>query len=106
LREQLATIFSLLDIKGIKLGLLPSVAIIKIVSELLQANPKIIVIADTVLIFKEDAKVDMTKIIAAMKGLIFPFVDVITPKLLEAKLLAQKKISTLYRYEKIAVELS
>jgi pyridoxine kinase len=106
LREQLKTIFSLPDIKGIKLGLLPSVEIIKIVSELLKANSKITVIADPVLIFKEDPKVDMTEVIAAMKELIFPFVDVLTPNLLEAELFSERKISTLLEMKEVAVKFS
>jgi len=106
LREQLKTIFSLSDIKGIKLGLLPSVDIIKIVSESLQANSKIAVVADPVLIFKEDIKVDITEIIAAMKELIFPFVDIITPNLLEAELLLGRKISTLLEIKEAVVKFS
>ncbi|MDR1521483.1 MAG: bifunctional hydroxymethylpyrimidine kinase/phosphomethylpyrimidine kinase [Streptococcaceae bacterium] len=104
--EQLTTIFSLTDIKGIKLGLLPSVEIIKIVSKLLQENPEMIVVVDPVLIFKEDVKVDITEIIAAMKELIFPFVDLITPNLLEAELFSKKKINTSLDMKEIAVKLS
>lgn len=94
LKEQLATIFALPDIAGIKLGLLPTVELIELVGQSLKERPAKLVVFDPVLIFKEANQLDLADLVQAMRVNIFPYVDVITPNLSEAALLADRPVPT------------
>jgi pyridoxine kinase len=88
LEQELRTIFSIAEIDTIKIGLLPSVKIIKIVSSFLKDHANIPIIVDPVLVFKEKNEINLTKIINTMVEEIFPYATIITPNLDEARLLS------------------
>ncbi|GAK30505.1 phosphomethylpyrimidine kinase [Weissella oryzae SG25] len=94
LDEQLATIFALPDLEGIKLGLLPTVELIELVGQYLKESPTKLVVFDPVLIFKEANQLDLADLVQAMRTNIFPYADVITPNLSEAALLANRPVPT------------
>ncbi|MDR3156350.1 MAG: bifunctional hydroxymethylpyrimidine kinase/phosphomethylpyrimidine kinase [Lactobacillales bacterium] len=105
LHEQLATTFSLGDIEGIKLGLLPCVESVEVVSQWIQEQKSTLIVVDPVLAFKEDGKLHDLEIIEAMKGLLFPFADIITPNLLEAEIFSGMKIRSMSDMEEVAKKL-
>lgn len=85
--EELATVFALPELAGVKLGLLPDVATIELVGQYLKRYPELPVVCDPVLIFKETDDVDLAPLVAAYQKYVFPFANVITPNLAEAAVL-------------------
>ena len=92
IQRQLEALLKDIPVKTIKLGLLSSIEIIKLVSNTLKAQPSITVIFDPVLragggARLTDAKTDLDSIIKAMREQIIPYTTIITPNSLEARLL-------------------
>ena len=88
LREQLETIFAQKDIAAIKIGLLPNIPIIQLVSEFLAKNQDKYIVCDPVLVFKETKNVSTVHFAQELIDAIFPYADIITPNLDEARVLA------------------
>jgi len=96
LKEQLETIFALPDILAIKIGLLPSVEIIGLVSDILAKNQDKFIVCDPVLVFKETSDVSTAHFAQEMIDNIFPYADILTPNLEEAMIFANmQEIRTL-----------
>lgn len=105
LHEQLVTTFSLGGIEGVKLGLLPCVESVEVVSQWIQRQKNTLIVVDPVLAFKEDGKLHDLEIVQAMKRLIFPFADIITPNLVEAEVFSGMKICSISNMEKAVRKL-
>lgn len=88
-KEQLKTIQSLPKMDGIKIGLLPNVAMIKEVGGFLQKNQEAFVVCDPVLVFKETGTQVVENEAQAMIQHIFPFADIVTPNKEEARVLSE-----------------
>ncbi|SJZ48541.1 pyridoxine kinase [Pilibacter termitis] len=100
LTEQLETIFAFENISAIKIGLLPNVEIIRLVGEYLKNHANIPVILDTVMVFKETGTVTLSEIKEAMIEYLFPFAEIVTPNLEEAKVLSgMETINTIEEME-------
>ena len=91
--DQLEAIFALTDVAGIKVGLLPSVAHIKLVAQYLrQYAQEIPIIIDPVMAFKENHDVTVQELVQAFKQELLPLATVITPNLVEAEFLTDVAI--------------
>lgn len=95
LAAQLESLSQLTDVEGIKVGLLPTVAHIELVSDFLRANAQHIpVVIDPVMAFKETDTVNVGKLAQAIIEKLIPLATVITPNLIEAQLLTQQTITS------------
>ncbi|KAA8434149.1 bifunctional hydroxymethylpyrimidine kinase/phosphomethylpyrimidine kinase [Weissella paramesenteroides] len=95
LAEQLASLGQLTDVKGIKVGLLPTVAHIELVSDFLRANGQHIpVVIDPVMAFKETDTINVSELTRAIIEKLLPLATVVTPNLIEAQLLTQQTITS------------
>lgn len=79
---------------GIKLGLLPNVAIAEQALDFVKAHPDIPIVLDPVLVCKESHDVEVSALREQLLNF-FPHVTLITPNLVEAELLSQRKIQSL-----------
>lgn len=97
---------SLRDIpfSGIKLGLLPNVAIAELALEFVKTHAGIPVALDPVLVCKESHDVEVSTLRDELLKF-FPYATIITPNLVEAELLSQKTIKTLEDMKDVAKEL-
>lgn len=86
---------------GIKLGLLPNVAIAEQALTFIQSHPSIPVVLDPVLVCKETHDVEVSALREELIK-IFPYATIITPNLPEAELLTQQPIKSLADLEKAA----
>lgn len=95
LKAQLDSLGQLTNVKGIKVGLLPTVAHIELVSDFLRKNAQQIpVVIDPVMAFKETDTVNVGKLAQAIIEKLIPLATVITPNLVEAQLLTQQTIKS------------
>lgn len=93
LAKQLTSLGELSDIKGIKVGLLPSVAHIDLVSQFIkQYVGRVPIVIDPVMAFKETDSVNASELATAIKQKLLPLATVVTPNLIEAELLTQQAI--------------
>ena len=79
---------------GIKLGLLPNVAIADLALEFVKSHVGIPIVLDPVLVCKEKHDVEVSVLRDELLKF-FPYVTIITPNLVEAELLTQMSIKTL-----------
>lgn len=79
--------------EAIKIGLLPNVELAEITLDFIKGHTDIPVILDPVLVCKEKRDVAVSQLRDELLKF-FPYVTLITPNLVEAELLAQKKIRT------------
>lgn len=93
LAKQLTSLSQFTDIKGIKVGLLPSVDHIDLVSQFIkQYAGQVPVVIDPVMAFKETDSVNAAKLATAIKQKLLPLATVVTPNLIEAELLTEQSI--------------
>ena len=93
IQQQIELLAKDISFDAIKLGLLSSVGIINLVSEILQTQPKIPIIFDPILKAGGGANLannSKDDIIKAMREKIIPFATIITPNSLEARSLTDK----------------
>ena len=89
---------------GIKLGLLPNVAIADLALEFVKSHVGIPIVLDPVLVCKEKHDVEVSVLRDELLKF-FPYVTIITPNLVEAELLTQMSIKTLDDMEAAAKKL-
>lgn len=89
---------------GIKLGLLPNVEVAELALDFVKAHADIPVVLDPVLVCKESHDVEVSALRAELLKF-FPYVNIITPNLVEAELLAQKSIESLDDMKAVAKDL-
>ncbi|MGT2964353.1 bifunctional hydroxymethylpyrimidine kinase/phosphomethylpyrimidine kinase [Streptococcus acidominimus] len=92
------------DFAAIKLGLLPNVAIAKQALDFVRAQADLPIVLDPVLVCKETHDVEVNHLRDELIA-IFPYVTIITPNLVEAELLTQRKIQTLEEMKEVAKAL-
>ncbi|MDR3241959.1 MAG: bifunctional hydroxymethylpyrimidine kinase/phosphomethylpyrimidine kinase [Lactobacillaceae bacterium] len=86
---QLASIEENYQLSAIKIGLVPSVEMIKLVGTFVQrVGQNIPVVVDPVMVFKENGSVPIQELVDAFKSDLLPFATVTTPNLTETKMLA------------------
>ncbi|MFC3932085.1 bifunctional hydroxymethylpyrimidine kinase/phosphomethylpyrimidine kinase [Streptococcus dentapri] len=82
------------DFSGIKLGLLPNLAVATLALDFVKKNQDIPVVLDPVLVCKENHDIEVSVLRDELLKF-FPYVTIITPNLTEAELLTEKSIKTL-----------
>jgi hydroxymethylpyrimidine/phosphomethylpyrimidine kinase len=103
---QLESVLEDLPIRGIKTGLLPSVACIGILGEILATqDPAIPLVVDPVAISVTGTKLTGDTAFEALRNHLFPLAALITPNLEEASVLCGIPIKTLDAAEKAAAAL-
>ena len=90
---QLESALALDDIVAIKVGLLPTPEIIRLVAQYLR-TVKVPVIVDPVMVFKETTQVETKDMVACLIEQLLPLATVVTPNLREAEILADQAIRT------------
>lgn len=93
-----------IDFAAIKIGLLPTPQIAKLVLEFIKERPQVPIVLDPVLVFKENGD-DSVSTMQEIFQEFFPHVMVITPNLKEAEILSAMKISSLEDMKKAAQKL-
>lgn len=86
-KAQLDAVLSDLDVKAIKIGMLSSVEVIEVVSQVLADHPNIPVVLDPVMVAKSGDALLRPDALQALQSLLVPKAHVITPNLPEAALL-------------------
>lgn len=103
--QQLDAVFEDIEIDAVKLGMLPSVEIIRVVAKKLeQYKPKIIV-CDPVLAAESGDELAPSEVIPAYVESLFPLVDLITPNIPEAESFTGEKIENINDMKKAAEKL-
>lgn len=94
LKQQLVSINQMVNLDGIKIGLLNSMAAIDVVTEFIKKQIDIPIVLDPVLAFKETDDLAQDTYSKYLVDQLFPLADVVTPNLKEAALLTGKKDSS------------
>lgn len=89
---------------GIKIGLLPNVAVAEAALEFVKTKAGLPVVLDPVLVCKETHDVEVSALREELLKF-FPHVTIITPNLVEAELLTQRRITSLEDMKDVAREL-
>ena len=106
LEQQLFSIDQMVNLDGIKIGLLNSMAAIDVVTEFVKRQTDIPIVLDPVLAFKETDDLAQDTYSKHLVDHLFPLADVVTPNLKEAALLTGKNDSfQLEEIRKMAKEI-
>lgn len=103
--SQLDCVLSDIGFDSIKIGMLFSKDIIRIVAEKLEQYQCKNVVLDPVILSKNNFKLLQDDALNALKNNLFPLVEVLTPNLPEAEILLSRKIDTLKDMENAARDL-
>lgn len=103
--QQLESIFSDLHIKAVKIGMLHNANIISVVSSALQKFKPSLVVLDPVMMSKNGCELIDIDTIPILEEMIFPYVTLITPNIMEAELLLRIKINTTVEQESAAIKM-
>lgn len=90
---QLESALALDDIVAVKVGLLPTPDIVRLVAQYLR-DVNIPIIVDTVMVFKETTQVETKDIVACLIDQLVPLATVVTPNLREAEILTGPTITS------------
>lgn len=103
---QMESVLEDLPIRAIKTGMLPSVAGIAVLGEILeQRAPRIPMVVDPLVIEPEERKISGEAALEAIQNHLFPLATVITPNLEEARILTGLAIDSMEAMEAAAREL-
>lgn len=102
---QLASVFNDLNIKAVKIGMLHNEKNISVVSAALQKFKPRFVVLDPVMMAKNGCKLIDSDTISSLATILFPYVTLITPNLVEAELLLHIKINTPSEQESAAIKM-
>jgi hydroxymethylpyrimidine/phosphomethylpyrimidine kinase len=95
LSQQLHSVFSDLDIKAVKLGMLHNKAVIKTVTDHLK-NYKGFIVIDPVMVAKNGSALLQLEVIEFLEATLFPLATIITPNIFEAEKLLKTCTDVLY----------
>lgn len=104
-KQQLESVFDDLKITAVKIGMLHNKEIISVVSSALQKFKPSFVVLDPVVISKNGCALLDLDTIPFLKEKLFPYVDLITPNLVEAESLLEMKINTASEQASAAIKL-
>lgn len=90
--QQLASLTTI-EFGAIKIGLLPNIEIAELTLQFIKENPRIPVVLDPVLVCKEKHDIAVNSLRDELIKF-FPYVDIVTPNLIEAQLLTQTTIES------------
>lgn len=103
--QQLESVFSDLNVKAVKIGMLHNEKIISRISSALQKFAPHLIVLDPVMIAKNGCKLIELNTVPLLQEMIFPQVTLITPNLIEAELLLNEKITTPSEQESAAIKM-
>ncbi|MBF0787942.1 MULTISPECIES: bifunctional hydroxymethylpyrimidine kinase/phosphomethylpyrimidine kinase [unclassified Streptococcus] len=89
------------DFAAIKVGLLPNIAIAKQALNMVRAHTEVPIVLDPVLVCKETHDVEVNNLRDELLAFL-PYVTIVTPNLVEAELLTQRKIQTVEEMKEAA----
>ncbi|MDD3057158.1 MAG: bifunctional hydroxymethylpyrimidine kinase/phosphomethylpyrimidine kinase [Sphaerochaeta sp.] len=92
--EQLQAVFEDIRVDAVKIGMLPSPAIMACVAENLERRRPRNIVLDPVMIAKNGYPLMDSRLAETLVALVFPLVDVVTPNIPEAEVLANMTISS------------
>ncbi|MDO4666785.1 MAG: bifunctional hydroxymethylpyrimidine kinase/phosphomethylpyrimidine kinase [Streptococcus sp.] len=91
--EQQLVSLTTIEFGAIKIGLLPNIEIAELTLQFIKENPRIPVVLDPVLVCKEKHDVAVSNLRDELIKF-FPYVDIVTPNLIEAQLLTQTTLES------------
>lgn len=94
IEHQIDAVFEDIDIDAVKLGMLPTIDIIKSVAEKL-SECKAIIICDPVMVATSGDSLSSDDTMPAMKESLFPIVDLLTPNIPEAEVISGIEIHSI-----------
>ena len=104
--EQMESVLEDLPVRAIKTGMLPSVAGIAILGEILERqDPRIPMVVDPVVIEPQGKELTGKTALEAIQNHLFPLASVVTPNRQEAEILTGMKISSIEDMEMAAAEI-
>lgn len=103
--DQLDAIFEDIEVSAVKLGMLPTVEIIKTVSEKLEKYKPKYVVCDPVMVATSGDSLSSESTAFALEKYIFPISDIITPNIPEAEQLSGMKINGLDDFDEAAKKI-
>jgi hydroxymethylpyrimidine/phosphomethylpyrimidine kinase len=105
-KKQMEAVLSDVGTDAVKIGMLYSADIIKVVAETLKAFKVKNIVLDTVMSSKGGSKLLQDEAIAALKEFLIPISDVITPNIPEAEILSGIKINSVENMYSAVEELA
>ncbi len=105
-RQQMEAVLGDIGTDGVKIGMLFSPELITVVAEQLRKYPVKNIVLDPVMVATSGDKLVEDDAIAALKNVLIPRADLITPNLPEASVLLGRSINSAGELEDAAVELS
>lgn len=103
--DQLDAVFRDIDVAAVKLGMLPSVEIIRTVAEKLEEYKPPFIVCDPVMVATSGDSLSGTGTAAALKEYIFPLADVVTPNMPEAAQLSGLPVNGIGDFDAAAREI-
>lgn len=104
--EQMESVLQDLPVRAIKTGMLPSIAGIAILREILERQaPRIPMVVDPVVIEPRGKELTGDTVLAAIQNHLFPLATVVTPNLQEAEILTGMEVSSREDMEIAAAEI-
>jgi hydroxymethylpyrimidine/phosphomethylpyrimidine kinase len=106
IKKQMEAVLSDIGADAVKIGMLHSAEIIKVVAETLQQFNVRNVVLDTVMASKGGSKLLRDEAVDALKKYLIPISDVITPNIPEAEILLGRKINSIEEMSEAVVDLA
>lgn len=103
--DQLKAVFDDFQIDAVKIGMINSVEIAQLIAEILDHYQPKFVVFDPVMVATSGAKLIQDDTIETLWTELFPRVNLITPNLDEAQLLANRKINSVEIMQEVAEEM-
>lgn len=103
--KQMESVFNDLVVKVVKIGMLNNEKIIAAVAAALEKFQPTYVVLDPVMVAKSGCALLNPAAVELLKNQLFPFVNLITPNLLEAEVLIQEKITSTRQMEYAAKKI-
>ncbi len=100
--DQIDAVFEDVEVAAVKLGMLPSVEIIKLVSEKLRQYQPKFVVCDPVMVATSGDSLSGEGTAAALRDCIFPLADVVTPNMPEASALSGLRVESITDFDAAA----
>ncbi len=106
IKKQLEAVFEDIEVDAIKIGMLHSVEVIKVIADTIKAFPSCPLVLDPVMVATSGDRLIQDDAIGAMKDYLFPLATLITPNIPEADVLLNGEIAGQQGARDAAIELS
>ncbi|HIQ60919.1 MAG TPA: bifunctional hydroxymethylpyrimidine kinase/phosphomethylpyrimidine kinase [Candidatus Enterenecus faecium] len=106
LRQQIDSVFQDIPPDAVKIGMVPSPALVEVIAERLEHYHAQRVVVDPVMVATSGSTLSRDSAVGAMKELLFPLATVITPNIPESEALTGRTITTQADMEQAAREMA